>query len=287
MRLAEGSDHEELQSEPTTFGVLNGLETRASAFRVWHGLYNRFDEGLLPRENTMDMVMTSMEHVGVLEGHIAALRNRIAELKCQLGRGGTGSGNSMADSGHSSGIGQSEERLAAGDHRPPSRESGIYEQSMSLSEEALTRFPLRWQSLRDATHCSSKACRAEFASSVDRRIHCHRCGKVPSSLVPHYWSHRNTSCESGTLGRHRGTSSKLGRLLNNVGDMCSQPGRALCDIGDSSSESGPVFRDIGDTSSQPERPLRDIGDMSSKPRRVLNDVDNTSSEIGRSLSRRR
>ncbi|PIO62851.1 hypothetical protein TELCIR_15574 [Teladorsagia circumcincta] len=50
--------------EPTTFGVLADLETRASEFRVWHSLYNRFDEGILPRENMTDMVMASMEHVG-------------------------------------------------------------------------------------------------------------------------------------------------------------------------------------------------------------------------------
>ncbi|KAJ1370825.1 Myotubularin- protein 6 [Parelaphostrongylus tenuis] len=163
--------------EPTTFSVLSGIDTRASAFNVWHALYNRFDDGLLPREAVVDTVMTTMEHIGVLESHIAALRIRIAELKCYLGRGGACCGNSMADSGHSSGTGQSEERLAP-DQRPPSRESGIYDQGMAYSEEVLTRLPVRWQSLRDASHCTSKSCNAEFASSVDRRIHCHRCGKV-------------------------------------------------------------------------------------------------------------
>ncbi|XGW27824.1 hypothetical protein V3C99_007982, partial [Haemonchus contortus] len=148
--------------EPTTFGVLSELETRASEMHVWHSLYNRFDEGLLPRENITDMVMVSMEHVGVLESHIAALRNRIAELKTQLGKGNAaGCSNSMADSGHSSGTGQSEERLANNEQRPSSRESGIGDQS---SDEALARFPLRWQPLRGATHCSAKSCRAEFPS---------------------------------------------------------------------------------------------------------------------------
>ncbi|XGW27822.1 hypothetical protein V3C99_007982 [Haemonchus contortus] len=162
--------------EPTTFGVLSELETRASEMHVWHSLYNRFDEGLLPRENITDMVMVSMEHVGVLESHIAALRNRIAELKTQLGKGNAaGCSNSMADSGHSSGTGQSEERLANNEQRPSSRESGIGDQS---SDEALARFPLRWQPLRGATHCSAKSCRAEFPSVIDRRIHCHRCGKI-------------------------------------------------------------------------------------------------------------
>ncbi|KAK6036262.1 hypothetical protein COOONC_26233, partial [Cooperia oncophora] len=69
--------------EPTTFGVLTDIVTRAFMFRVWHALYNRFDAGILPRESNVDMVMASMEHVGVLESHIAALRNRLAELKNQ------------------------------------------------------------------------------------------------------------------------------------------------------------------------------------------------------------
>ncbi|KJH44689.1 hypothetical protein DICVIV_09296 [Dictyocaulus viviparus] len=162
--------------EPTTFSVLSGIDTRAAAFNVWHALYNRFDKGLLPREIAIDTVMTAMEHVGVLESHIAALRIRIAELKSQFARGSNFCGNSMADSGHSSGTGQSEERLVS-DQRQPSPESGIYDPT-AYSEEVLTRLPVLWQSLRDASHCSSKTCMAEFASTLDRRIHCHRCGKV-------------------------------------------------------------------------------------------------------------
>ncbi|VDM78212.1 unnamed protein product [Strongylus vulgaris] len=144
--------------QPTTFGVLSGIETRAAAFKR---VINR------PFQPTTFGVLSGIETR-------AAAFKRIAELKCQLGRGGTCCGNSMADSGHSSGTGQSEERLAS-DQRPSSRESGI---SLSYSEEVLTRLPVRWQSLRDASHCTSKSCRAEFASAVDRRIHCHRCGKV-------------------------------------------------------------------------------------------------------------
>uniref|UniRef100_A0A1I7XJE2 phosphatidylinositol-3,5-bisphosphate 3-phosphatase n=1 Tax=Heterorhabditis bacteriophora TaxID=37862 RepID=A0A1I7XJE2_HETBA len=158
--------------EPTTFGLLTDLDTRASSFVVWHAVYNRFDNGLLPREMLADTVMASMEHVGVLESHVAALRMRIAELKKQLGKNSV----SMIDSGHSSSNGHLEEKQLP--ERPPSQESGVYDQSLSYSEEALTCQPLRWQSLRDASRCTLISCGAEFVSVIDRRIHCHRCGKI-------------------------------------------------------------------------------------------------------------
>lgn len=60
--------------QPTTFTSLLDIDTRAANFSIWNGLYNRFDEGLLCRENLADTAMATMEHVGVLESHIAALR---------------------------------------------------------------------------------------------------------------------------------------------------------------------------------------------------------------------
>ena len=95
---------------------------------------------------------------------------------------------SLVDSGHSSNGGTEESHPL---ERSPSRESGVFDQSLSYSvgiyllfsikyvqEEVLTRQPLRWQSLRDSAYCSAPGCRFEFTSAADRKIHCHRCGKV-------------------------------------------------------------------------------------------------------------
>lgn len=37
-------------------------------------MYNRFDTGLLPRENTNDVTLSTLEHIGVLEAHLATLQ---------------------------------------------------------------------------------------------------------------------------------------------------------------------------------------------------------------------
>ncbi|CAD6193014.1 unnamed protein product [Caenorhabditis auriculariae] len=161
---------------PTTFVALLDFDTRASRFVVWNMLYNRFDEGLLPRERVDEQTMTSIEHVGVLESHIAALRMRIAELKTQLGSSSTSS-SAMLDSGLSSSGGNDDPLQRSGIERTTSFESGILDLN-GYAEEVLTTRPLRWQPLRGATHCSSNQCRGEFPSVIDRRIHCHRCGLI-------------------------------------------------------------------------------------------------------------
>ena len=67
--------------QPTAHVALLDLDTRAARFTVWTAMYNRFDAGLQPRERLEDITMASMEHVGVLESHVAQLRTRLAELK--------------------------------------------------------------------------------------------------------------------------------------------------------------------------------------------------------------
>ncbi|PAV77207.1 hypothetical protein WR25_11658 [Diploscapter pachys] len=159
--------------KPNRVSCLVNLDTRAAAFSVWHSLYNRFDDGLLPKENLSETTMSAIAH-------------RIAELKGLCGRGSSVS-TSMVDSGHDSSGTNSE---AAGDledgkltNRLLSQESGVYEQTHQSSgvlkeDEDLIRFNVRWQPLRNARRCASQQCLAEFPSAVDRRIHCFTCGRI-------------------------------------------------------------------------------------------------------------
>lgn len=172
--------------KPNRVSCLVNLDTRAAAFSVWHSLYNRFDDGLLPKENLSETTMSAIAHVGVLESQITQMRVRIAELKGLCGRGSSVS-TSMVDSGHDSSGTNSE---AAGDledgkltNRLLSQESGVYEQTHQSSgvlkeDEDLIRFNVRWQPLRNARRCASQQCLAEFPSAVDRRIHCFTCGRI-------------------------------------------------------------------------------------------------------------
>lgn len=60
--------------KPNRVSCLVNLDTRAAAFSVWHSLYNRFDDGLLPKENLSETTMSAIAHVGVLESQITQMR---------------------------------------------------------------------------------------------------------------------------------------------------------------------------------------------------------------------
>uniref|UniRef100_A0A183E6Z8 phosphatidylinositol-3,5-bisphosphate 3-phosphatase n=1 Tax=Gongylonema pulchrum TaxID=637853 RepID=A0A183E6Z8_9BILA len=186
--------------EPNKYGYLEKIDLHPSVFAVWIALYNRFDMGLLPRENTNDVTITTLEHIGVLEAHLASLQTKLAELKILAGKQTPGS-EAMADSGHSSSIssgitasackisdviapandgateGKSEKQLWDELEREDTVESGIYDASFPFSDSSPLP-ALRWQSIRTADECANKNCGAEFATRGERRLHCYRCGKI-------------------------------------------------------------------------------------------------------------
>ncbi|CAI5444629.1 unnamed protein product [Caenorhabditis angaria] len=141
---------------------------------------------LQPRERIDDLTMTAIEHVGVLESHVAQLRIKLAELRSQIGISGQTSSN-MIDSGTSSATEEFKNMTISHPleisspipflERANSQESGVMESSM-CSDESISKYQLKWQPLRGATRCSNIACRGEFSSTIDRRIHCHRCGLI-------------------------------------------------------------------------------------------------------------
>ncbi|VDN20477.1 unnamed protein product [Gongylonema pulchrum] len=146
--------------EPNKYGYLEKIDLHPSVFAVWIALYNRFDTGLLPRENTNDVTITTLEHIGVLEAHLASLQTKLAELKILAGKQTPGS-EAMADSGHSSSIssgitasackisdviapvndgateGKSEKQLWDELEREDTVESGIYDASFPFSVRLL------------------------------------------------------------------------------------------------------------------------------------------------------
>ncbi|CAB3402681.1 unnamed protein product [Caenorhabditis bovis] len=169
---------------PTSHVSLLDIDTRAARFQVWVGLYNRFDEGLQPRQRLEDITMAAMEHVGVLESHVAQLRMKLAELKCQISSNSCSSSSSnMVDSGTSSAGDEHTMKHPLSVVASPtqemvmSQESGVMDSSL-YSDETITKAALKWQPLRGVKRCGNPACRGEFASPIDRRIHCHQCGKI-------------------------------------------------------------------------------------------------------------
>uniref|UniRef100_A0A914VYK7 phosphatidylinositol-3,5-bisphosphate 3-phosphatase n=1 Tax=Plectus sambesii TaxID=2011161 RepID=A0A914VYK7_9BILA len=169
--------------QPGKFSVLVP-DTRAQAIHFWRSMYNRFDDGIIPRESIDQVAIVTLEHVGVLEAHHTALQARIAELKAAMGRRA-----SLADSGHSSG-GGGVISSAVGDNNQTATlgkssscwdaESGVYDTTNSnsllmLDEPELSAVAVRWRSLRGVVDC--QACAAHFGAT-DRRLHCYRCGSI-------------------------------------------------------------------------------------------------------------
>uniref|UniRef100_A0A915Q1T3 phosphatidylinositol-3,5-bisphosphate 3-phosphatase n=1 Tax=Setaria digitata TaxID=48799 RepID=A0A915Q1T3_9BILA len=186
--------------EANKHGYLGKINLHPSMLVVWTAMYNRFDTGLLPRENTNDVTLSTMEHVGVLEAHLALLQSRLAELKALAGKQTPGS-EAMSDSGHSSCISNTitpeiskmpdvilstnnfvdEKRKKYswnGSERQNIQESGIYDASFPYSEDNSPLPALRWQSIRSADECANNDCSAEFPTRGERRLHCYRCGKI-------------------------------------------------------------------------------------------------------------
>uniref|UniRef100_A0A8R1TZY3 phosphatidylinositol-3,5-bisphosphate 3-phosphatase n=1 Tax=Onchocerca volvulus TaxID=6282 RepID=A0A8R1TZY3_ONCVO len=61
--------------ERNKYGFLGKINLHPSALVVWTAMYNRFDTGLLPRENTNDVTLSTMEHVSILEAHLTSLQS--------------------------------------------------------------------------------------------------------------------------------------------------------------------------------------------------------------------
>uniref|UniRef100_A0A1I7VII2 phosphatidylinositol-3,5-bisphosphate 3-phosphatase n=1 Tax=Loa loa TaxID=7209 RepID=A0A1I7VII2_LOALO len=185
--------------ETNKYGFLGKISLHPSTLIVWTPMYNRFDTGLLPRENINDVVLSTMEHVGVLEAHLASLQSKLAELKHLVGKH-TSRSEVMSDSGHSSCISNAitpeaskipdiissthncitdeKGKKNSWDGEQNIQESGIYDASFPYSENNSPFPALRWQSIRTADECANIDCNAEFVTRGERRLHCYRCGKI-------------------------------------------------------------------------------------------------------------
>ncbi|XP_023237155.1 myotubularin-related protein 7-like isoform X1 [Centruroides sculpturatus] len=63
------------------------------AMKFWRGMYNRFENGVHPREPLSDMLVATKDHITSLEDHIQFLQKRFNQLKEMLGQPPTPSGD--------------------------------------------------------------------------------------------------------------------------------------------------------------------------------------------------
>ncbi|KAK7096994.1 hypothetical protein V1264_004036 [Littorina saxatilis] len=70
------------KEQEITNPVLNP-NTSPQYIKFWRGMYNRFENGIHPRENIVDVLSTARDHSASLEDHVHLLEKRITHL-CKL-----------------------------------------------------------------------------------------------------------------------------------------------------------------------------------------------------------
>ncbi|XP_078601978.1 phosphatidylinositol-3,5-bisphosphate 3-phosphatase MTMR6-like isoform X1 [Branchiostoma floridae x Branchiostoma japonicum] len=73
------------REHPVTQGILLP-NTAPQNFKFWRGMYNRYENGVHPRESVTDTVSAMKDHSASLEDHVRLLEKRIAGVKKLLGK---------------------------------------------------------------------------------------------------------------------------------------------------------------------------------------------------------
>ncbi|KAG8191986.1 hypothetical protein JTE90_002256 [Oedothorax gibbosus] len=159
------------------------------AIKFWRGMYNRFENGVHPREPLGDMLVAAKDHISSLEDHALQLQKRISQLRATLGHSETiGGDSSMVDSGLAedfnkkldtsrifkasgdvidSGFGN--DSLNNGNLSPEGSNS-----TFSQLLEEMDSVALDWKTLRNVREC---ICSTPF-DHFSRKFHCWSCGDV-------------------------------------------------------------------------------------------------------------
>ncbi|XP_013792986.1 myotubularin-related protein 6-like [Limulus polyphemus] len=179
--------------------------------RFWRGMYNRFENGVHPREPLGDLLLATKDHISSLEDHVILLQRRIGQLKEVLGHVDSPSkdiDSRMTDSGMAEeidglsfcpntleelGIGLEGSENSVRDSGVSDVESGgldardmdsLLQHSSSSSAldsaviqqlaDELDSVALDWKSFRNVREC---LCSTPF-DHFSRKFHCWSCGDV-------------------------------------------------------------------------------------------------------------
>ncbi|XP_055935036.1 myotubularin-related protein 6-like isoform X3 [Argiope bruennichi] len=162
------------------------------AMRFWRGMYNRFENGVHPREPLGDMLVAAKDHISSLEDHILQLQKRISQFKAALNHAETPSkdmDSSMVDSGLAEDFKKkldSGKIFSAGDVADSGFENGNINNENDSPDgsngnsifsqllEELDSVALEWKTLRNVREC---ICSTPF-DHFSRKFHCWSCGDV-------------------------------------------------------------------------------------------------------------
>ncbi|XP_067141955.1 myotubularin-related protein 6 isoform X3 [Centruroides vittatus] len=174
------------------------------AMKFWRGMYNRFENGVHPREPLSDMLVATKDHITSLEDHIQFLQKRFNQLKEMLGQPPTPSGDTLSvdgelldevdsfvmvttpqlNSGGTSSIQSSQSSAQDSGYsdleiQEMLQDGRLSEDKRDLSafrqlDEELKSVAVNWKTLRNIKECS---CSTPF-DHFGRKFHCWSCGEV-------------------------------------------------------------------------------------------------------------
>uniref|UniRef100_A0A131XZU7 phosphatidylinositol-3,5-bisphosphate 3-phosphatase n=1 Tax=Ixodes ricinus TaxID=34613 RepID=A0A131XZU7_IXORI len=176
------------------------------AIRFWRGMYNRFENGVHPREPLSDILAATKDHILSLEDHVQLLAKRIAQLRDLLGHADTPSKDMDSVMGDSLTGDEIDGFETNGSSKPASegavsvRDSGFGDNDTAYQDvrdlemrlhnyklgdgfdssvvqklmEEFESVALDWKSFRNIKEC---LCSTPF-DRFRRKFHCWSCGEV-------------------------------------------------------------------------------------------------------------
>lgn len=165
----------------------------AQRLKFWRGMYNRFENGVHPREPISEVLCAVKDHTVSLKDHIQFLESKIATLRRLLGDAKENRNSNPNDRNSFENLtnGDDSEEKQANDSTPENPDSkgrGSYREkrpplikddsldiiSSTLLTDAVESVSIDWKSFRNVRQC---VCDYPF-DHFSRKYHCWRCGVV-------------------------------------------------------------------------------------------------------------
>lgn len=151
--------------------------------KFWRGMYNRFENGVHPREPLMDLLSATKDHSNSLEDHVLLLQKRVTLLKELLGHMDTPSKDVdcvindnvlvETETDNNSVVRLAKVRISDKDCRDSIVRTSLAITASQLAEE-LNSVAVDWKTIRHVKEC---ACSTPF-DHFSRKCHCWKCGEV-------------------------------------------------------------------------------------------------------------
>ncbi|XP_077861833.1 phosphatidylinositol-3,5-bisphosphate 3-phosphatase MTMR6-like [Saccoglossus kowalevskii] len=157
--------------------------TSPQCFKFWRGMYNRFENGIHPRESLPDVLSAMKDHTTSLEDHVTYLEKKIVSLKRILSLDAEKNSIDVNDELNDKNIvndncGDLDSAIESSSEDEvimmTNAKSNLDIVTKDQLNQAFESVGLEWKTIRNVRQCS---CASPF-DHFSRRYHCWKCGEV-------------------------------------------------------------------------------------------------------------